>query len=299
MSPGLRRGLVPLLVLAAALFAFNQTRLLARDLAVQRLGAARLLADQVRAEVEAELLAELDRLVVEPPVRQLLTAADIPAVATALRTRQGARTTVQAVGTGETLRIVTSGPFNAGTLWETTRAALEHGSGAGVEPDARTGELAIVAATRQASADGGVAAVAIARPLDESFAALLKARTGLDVTFYGTDGLRRASSLAEDGEREGGEPAPGGLWRRWERRQRPFVMASVSRAVAVDPVRTQQGRVVGVREMAAPLPYHEALRRLPTSRRFLLELLFLALAGFMAALLAGGAAGPPGRLERP
>lgn len=287
-SPGLPRGLLLLLLLAAALFAFNQTRLLARDLAAQRLAASRLLADQVQAEAEAQLLADLEHLVAEPSLSSALVRGEIAAAAVAARAQGLApAVTVQVVSVGEALRVVTSGPFNPGTIWEAMRGALERGNGSGIELDEQSGGLALVAAVRRAAADGSTAAIAMARPLDEAFVDRVKATTGLDVSLYSPDGVRRATTLTDDdGSRLDGQPALGAVWRRWERRQRPFVTASVTRATAVHPIHNRRGHVIGVREMTAQLPYHEALRRLPTNRRFLLELLFLTLAGLMAALLA-------------
>ncbi len=285
--PGLLRGLLLLLLLAVALFAFNQTRLLARDLAAQRLAASRLLADQVQAEAEAQLLADLEHLAAEPTLRDALGRGEIAAAVVAARAQGLAPgITVQVVSVGEALRVVTSGPFNPGAIWEAMRGALERGNGTGIELDEQSGGLALVAALRLAAADGSTAAIAMARPLDEAFVERVKAAAGLDVSLYTPDGIRRATTLGDDDARLGGPLASGAVWRRWERRQRPFVTASVTRATAVHPIHNRRGQIIGVREMTAPLPYREALRRLPTNRRFLLELLFLALAGLMAALLA-------------
>ncbi len=289
-APGLLRGLLLLLLLAAVLFTFNQTRLLARDLATRRLGASRLLADQVQAEAETRLLTDLKRLAAEPAVRDALPAGDIAAVAASARAHGlGPGATIQVVSVGETLRVVTSGPFNPRTLWEAMRGALERGEGTGVEQNEQSGGLALVAAARAPATDGTTAAIAMARPLDDAFVDAVKAATGLETSLYSPDGVRRATTLKDDeGDRLEGEPAAGVVWRRWERRQRPFVTASASRATAVDPIRDRHGAVIGVRELTTPLAYNDAIRRLPTSHRFLLELLFLGLAALMAALLGRG-----------
>ncbi len=292
--PGLPRGLLLLLLLAAGLFTFNQTRLLARDLAAQRLAASRILADRVQANAEAQLVAALEHIAAEPSLRDAILRGEMTAAAAAARARgPDPNVTIQVVSVGEALRVVTSGSFNPGTIWEAMRGALERGSGSGVEQDEESGELALVAAVRRATADGTTAAIAMARPLDETFVDQVKATTGLDVSLYSPDGVRRATTLRDDGGgRLEGLPATGAVWRRWERRQRPFVTASVTRATAVHPIHDRRGHLIGVREMTASLPYDEALRRLPRSRRFLLELLFLALAGLMAALLARSGSRP-------
>ncbi len=291
--PALLRGLLLLLVLAAVLFTFNQTRLLARDLATRRLAGSRLLAEQVQAEAEARLLADLKRLAAESALRDALAAGDIAGVAASARAHGlGSDVTIQVVSVGETLRVVTSGPFNPRTLWEVMRGALERGEATGVEHDEQSSGLSLVAAARGPAADGSTAAIAMARPLDDAFVDAVKAATGLEASLYSPDGVRRATTLKDDdGDRLEGEPAASALWRRWERRQRPFVAASATRATAVDPIRDRHGAVIGVRELSTPLAYNDAIRRLPTSHRFLLELLFLGLAAVMAALLARGSRG--------
>jgi hypothetical protein len=289
---GLGRGLLLLLVLTIVLFTFNRARLLARDVATQRLAASRTLADRVEAEAEAALLADLRRLAADREVRAALDAGQLAAVAVAAR-RHGLEPAdaTQALSLDESLRVSTSGAFKRQELWDGMRDALEEGEATGLERDEESGTLALVAATLRPSTSGTTTAFAIARPLGSGFVDAIKRATGTDASIYTPDGIRRATTLLdEEGDRRSGEPAASAPWRRWERRQRPFVSASVSRATAVDPIRNRQGTVVAVREMTTPLAYEEGFRRLPGSRRFLMEMLFLGLAALMAALLARPAA---------
>lgn len=286
---GLAKGLLALLGVALVLFTFNHTRLIARELATQRLEASREAADRVQGSREAAALEEVRRLATAPEVAAALDRGDPVEVATAAR-RQGLEpdTGLQAVSVGEHLRVTTSGTFKRGGMWDSMRRALETGSATGVERDEETGALAITAALLR-TARGETAALAIARPIGSELTDAIKAATGLDASLYTPDGIRRATTvLDEDGSRADGEAAAGVPWRRWERRQRPLVTATARQATAFDPIIGVHGEVVAVRELTAPLDYEAGFARLPGRRRFLAEVVFLGLAALMAALLARG-----------
>jgi hypothetical protein len=288
----LSKGILLLLALAAVLFTFNHARLLARNAAFARLEASRAQADRVLADAQAGLLAELRRLQADPEARAAVEHGQLSALAEATR-RLGVdpEAGLQLVSVDESLRVATNGTFKRDALWEATRGALEQGEASGVEADEESGALAIVAALRPHT-DGPTVALALARPLDSAFLDAVKAATGIDTSLYTPDGIRRATTMTDEGgDRRDGEPAASALWRRWERRQQPFVSATVSRATAVDPIRTRDRATVAVREISMPLAYKEGFRRLPGSRRLLAELVFLGLAALMAALLARPARG--------
>ena len=292
MSPsGLAKGLLALLGLALILFTFNHARLLAREAATHRLDQSREEADRVQAAIEAQVLEEARRLATAPEVAASLERAE-PAAAVAATRRQGLEPAVglQVVSVDDNLRVTTSGTFKRAEIWDSMREALETGSAAGIERDEESGALAVTAAVLSRTPGRPATALAIARPLGSDFADAVKAATGLDASIYTPDGVRRATTLLEaDGSRASGSPAASVPWRRWERRQRAFVTATVSRAAAFDPIRSRQGDVVAVRELTAPLDYELGFRRLAGSRRFLVEVLFLGLAAVMAFLLARSA----------
>ncbi|HEX7126034.1 MAG TPA: cache domain-containing protein [Thermodesulfobacteriota bacterium] len=292
MSPsGLAKGLLALLGLALVLFTFNHARLLAREAATRRLDQSREEADRVQAAVEARVLEEARRLATAPEVAASLEHAE-PAAAVAATRRQGLEPTIglQVVSVDDNLRVTTSGTFKRAEIWDSMREALETGLAAGIERDEESGALAVTAAVLNRTPGRAATALAIARPLGPDFVDAVKAATGLDASIYTPDGVRRATTLLdEDGSRASGEPAASVPWRRWERRQRAFVTATVSRAAAFDPIRSRQGGVVAVRELTAPLDYELGFRRLAGSRRFLVEVLFLGLAAVMALLLARSA----------
>lgn len=290
---GLAKGLLALLGLALVLFTFNHARLLARDAATRRLAQSREQADRVQAAVQARVLEEARRLAATPDVAARLERAE-PAAATAAMRRQGLEPGVglQVVSVDDNLRVTTSGTFKRGEIWESMRRALEEGRAAGIERDDESGALAVTAAVLHRTSGGAATALAIAQPLASDFTDAVKQATGLDASIYTPDGVRRATTLLDgDGSRASGETTASVPWRRWERRQRAFVTATVSRAAAFDPIRSRQGNVVAVRELTAPLDYDLGVRRLPGSRRFLAEVLFLALAAVMALLLARPARG--------
>jgi hypothetical protein len=226
-------------------------------------------------------------------VAAALERGELPAAAAAMR-RQGLAPGVgfQVVSVDDNLRVTTSGTFKRGALWESMRRALEGAEAAGIERDEENGALAITAAVLHRTPGGAATALAIARPLASDFTDAIKEATGLDASIYTPDGVRRATTLVdEDGSRANGETAASVPWRRWEHRQRAFVTATVRRAAAFDPIRSRQGDVVAVRELTARLDYDLGFRRLAGSRRFLAEVLFLALAAMMALLLARPAGG--------
>jgi hypothetical protein len=290
----LGRGVLLLLVLAAILFTFNHARLLARDAAVQRLAASRTQADRVQAEAEAALLADLRRIAADRDVRAALAAGQLGVAASTARLHGlDPGDGLQLLSVDENLRVSTSGGYKRAALWETMRAALEQGEATGIEGEEESGTLAVVAAALGPDSDRQTTtALAIARPLGPELVDAMGRATQTDVSIYTPDGIRRATTRrSADGDRLDGEPAASALWRRWERRQRPFVSATVRRATAVDPVRGRDGGVVAVRELSTPLAYDEGFRRLPGSRRFLLEMLFLGLAALMSGLLGRPARG--------